>query len=216
MGPRERLLLHGEACLSDSQLLAVLLGTGSSREGVAVLAERLIGELGGLEGLRRTSAASLSLRAGIGHSKASRLRAAVELGLRLSARPLHPKAPVSSSRDVEAALGPRLRQASQEHFYALPLDAKNRPLAEILVAIGGLSSCAVTPSDIFRQVLREPAASVIFAHNHPSGEPAPSDEDVAITGRLCRAGALLGLGVLDHIIIGHQGYFSFLDAGMLK
>jgi len=116
---------------------------------------------------------------------------------------------------VHAALGPRLATAEREHFYALALDAKHRPLSEILVAVGGLTACGVAPADLFRAVLREPAAAIVLVHNHPSGDPAPSDDDVLMTRKLVAAGGLLGLAVVDHVIIGRDGYFSFTDAGLL-
>ncbi|MGD8861311.1 MAG: DNA repair protein RadC [Myxococcales bacterium] len=215
-GPREHLLLHGPGALSDAELLAVVLGTGSAREPVAVLAARLLHEAGGLLGLQRASAAALSRCHGVGRGKACRLVAALELGARANALPLDPGAPIRSSADVDAALRPRLRSAAQEHFYALALDAKNRPLSELLIALGGLTACAVTPADVFRRILQQPAHGVIFVHNHPSGDPGPSDEDVHMTERLRRAGALLGVQVLDHVVLGHDSYFSFLDAGMLN
>src|SRR5690606_18345940 len=118
-------------------------------------------------------------------------------------------------RDVDAAMRPRLANADVEHFIAIALDAKNRPVAEISIARGGLAACPVSPADVFRALLREAAAGVVFVHNHPSGEPSPSAEDVALTDRLRRAGELLGVTVLDHVIIGREGYFSFLDAGLL-
>jgi len=216
LGPRERLMLRGEHLLSDAELIAVLLGTGCARDPVGVVAQKLIEQSGGLSGLRRAGISAISTCAGIGMIKACRLRAAIELGLRANTRPLHPRAPITCSRDVAEALGPRVRDASREHFFALALDAKNRPVAEILVAVGGLTACAVTPSDVYRLVLREPAAAVIFAHNHPSGETSPSPEDVSVTDRLRQAGAVLGIRVLDHVILGRDGHFSFLDAGLLS
>jgi DNA repair protein RadC len=209
-------MLSGEQTLSDAELVAVLLVAGSARDPVGVLAQKLIERVGGLHGMRRAGLAAISACPGIGVTKACRLRAALELGVRLSARPLHPRTPLQHSRDVAAALRPRLRDATREHFFAVTLDVKNRPVAEILVAVGGLSACAVTPADVFRLVLREPAAAVIFVHNHPSGEPAPSADDVSVTERLRQAGALLGVQVLDHVILGHATHFSFLDAGLLS
>jgi DNA repair protein RadC len=143
------------------------------------------------------------------------VRAALELGARVHSQRLHPREPVRSSADVVAALGARLRAETREQFLALCLDAKNRPVAELVVAVGGLSACSLVPAEVFRMVLREPAAGVIFVHNHPSGEPAPSPEDVAVTQRLVQTGALLGLRVLDHVILGDPSHFSFLDAGLL-
>ena len=215
-GPRERLMLRGECALSDEELLAVLLGTGSVGEPVRVVAARLLYDLGGPSGLRRAGIATLSRQPGVGPIKACRIRAALELGARAQARPLAPRDPIRSSKDVHAALGPRLASAEREHFYALALDAKHRPLAEILLAIGGLTACGVAPSDLFRAVLREPAAALVLVHNHPSGDPAPSEEDVVLTRKLVAAGSLLGLAVVDHVIIGRDGYFSFTDAGLLQ
>ena len=140
---------------------------------------------------------------------------ALELGMRASSRPLSPHAAIRCSNDVAAALRPRLRDATREHFFAVALDVRQRPIAEILVAVGSLTACAVTPGDVFRLVLKEPAAGVIFVHNHPSGEPSPSAEDISLTERLRQAGALLGVKVVDHVILGHDGHFSFLDAGLL-
>jgi DNA repair protein RadC len=214
-GPREQLMLRGEAALSDAELLAVLLGTGTATEPVAVVAQKLLVHGGGLRGLARAGIGALSECAGVGPTKACRLRAALELGLRASARPLDPHAPIRSSADVVAVLGPRLRDESREHFYALALDVRHRPVAELLIAVGSLTACAVGPADVFRRVLREPAAAVVFAHNHPSGDPSPSPEDASLTARLRQAGALLGVQVLDHVILGRDAHFSFLDQGLL-
>jgi len=214
-GPRERLALHGEAALSDAELVAVILGTGSATESVHVIAARLLGDAGGVVGLASWGVDRLSSARGIGPSKACRLRAAIELGKRVATKPLSRGVAITSSRDVDAAVRARLRDSTREHFVAIVLDARNRPLAEIDVAVGGLTACAFTPADVFREVLRWPAAAVIFVHNHPSGDVTPSAEDIAITERLRSAGRLIGVDVLDHLIIGEHGYFSFLDRGLL-
>jgi DNA repair protein RadC len=216
LGPRERLALHGAEVLSDAELVCVLLGTGCADEPVAVLAERLLHDAGGLQALARSSPRELAARRGVGTSKAARLLAAVELGRRLGAVRLSPERPLSSSRDVDRALRPRLAVAEREHFVAVALDSKNRPILQLDIAIGGLAACALTPADVFRPLLRHAAASAVFAHNHPSGECAPSDQDIAMTERLARTGELVGVAVLDHLIVGREGYFSFLDAGLLR
>jgi len=213
---RERLSTRGEASLSDAELIAVVLASGSATESVHVTAARLLAVSGGLQGLASIGVHRLSDQRGIGVSEACRLRAVVELGRRLAATPLCRAVPISGSRDVDAALRPRLRAATREHFLAIPLDARNRPLAEIDVAIGGLTACALTPADVFREVLRWPAVFVVFAHNHPSGDPRPSPEDIEVTDRLRVAGALIGVEVVDHVIIGESAYFSFLDRGLLS
>jgi DNA repair protein RadC len=214
-GPRERLLLHGRAALSDVELIAILLGTGTRAAPVGVVAARLLDYAGGVPGLGRLSAAELETQPGIGTTKACRLLAALELGTRAQLRPLERRRAITSSRDVAAALSPRFVAEQREHFIALALDAKNHPLAELPVAVGGIAACSVAPADVFRPVLRAAAVSVLFVHNHPSGDPAPSEADLAITQRLCRAGQLLGVQVLDHVILGRDGYFSFLDAGLM-
>lgn len=214
-GPRERMRAVGTEGLSDAELLAILLGTGARREPVGVLASRVLHEVGGIAALSRVGAGALEQMSGLGPGKASRIMAAVELGRRVVTRPLPRGARIGSSREVDAALRPRLAGADVEHFVAIALDAKNRPIGEVEIARGGLSACPVSPADVFRALLREAAAGVVFVHNHPSGEPSPSADDVALTERLRRAGELLGVRVLDHVIIGREGYFSFLDAGLL-
>lgn len=215
-GPRERMRAVGTERLSDAELLAILLGTGSAREPVSVLASRVLHELGGIAGLRRIGAGALEALSGVGPSKAARIVAAIELGRRVASRPLSRGARIGSSRDVDAALRPRLADADAERFVAIALDAKNRPIGEVEVARGGLTACPVSPGDVFRALIKEAAAGVVFVHNHPSGEPSPSAEDVELTERLRAAGELLGVKVLDHVIIGREGYFSFLDAGLLS
>lgn len=215
-GARERMARLGAEALSDAELVAILLGTGSAGQPVPIVAARLLEEVGGVPGLERSGVGALGCIGGVGPSKAARIVAAVELGRRVVERPLVRGARIGSSRDIDAALRPRLARAQSEHFIALPLDAKNRAIGEIRISVGGLTACPVAPSDVFRALVREAAAAVIFVHNHPSGEPTPSAEDVALTERLCRAGELLGVRVLDHVILGHEGYFSFLDAGLLQ
>lgn len=215
LGPRERMRAVGIDMLSDAELLALLLGVGARDEPVGALASRILREIGGIAALSRIGAGALETMANIGPTKAARIVAAVELGRRIAARPLARNARIGSSRDVDAALRPRLADADTEHFIAIALDAKNRPTFEVEVARGGLSQCPVAPADVFRALIREAAAAVVFVHNHPSGEPSPSADDVALTDRLRRAGDLLGVQVVDHVIIGREGYFSFLDAGLL-
>jgi len=214
-GPRERLARVGRQRLGDAELVAILLGTGTSAEPVTVLAARLLVEAGGLEGLSRLGPGGLERISGLGPSKAARLVAAVELGRRVVTRPLSRRARLGSSKDVDDAFRARLADLDQECFWAIALDAKSRPIREIEIARGGLSACPVAPADVFRALVREAAASVIILHNHPSGEPTPSADDVALTERLARAGELLGIRLVDHVVIGREGYFSFLDAGLI-
>lgn len=215
-GPRERLAQAGSECLSETELVALLLGTGSRDETVTLLAARLLVASGGLFGLARMGRGELLRLHGLGEGKACRLLAAIEIGRRVASQPLRRGRRVSSSADVYEALGPRLASAEVERFVAIPLDSRNRPMGEIVLAIGGLVQCPVSPADVYRALIREAASGVIFAHNHPSGEPTPSQDDVALTERLALAGELLGVRVLDHVIVARSGYFSFRDRGLLR
>ncbi len=214
-GTRERLGRLGPDQLSDAELLAVVLGTGVRGEPVLLFATRILHELGGLRGLAARELGALLGVPGLGLGKACRIRAALELGERVVSRPLDRRKPIMSSRDVVESLAPRLGTAACERVFAIPVDARNRPLAEIVVAIGGPSSCPVAPADLFRRVLREAASGVIVAHNHPSGDATPSTEDLVFTSRLQQAGELLGLPLLDHVIIAQEAHFSFCEAGLL-
>ncbi|MEM9070579.1 MAG: DNA repair protein RadC [Myxococcota bacterium] len=212
---RERLAQAGPAALNDRELLIALLGAGHAGVSADALARRILADLGGLEGLATVSRGELLQVPGIGVALASRILAALELGCRALTRPLDKGRPLRSSRDVDEALRPRLARQPQEHFFALPLDTKHRPLGELLLAKGGLAVCPVEPRTVFRALLREGAAAVVFVHNHPSGVPTPSQDDIELTDRLRRAGALLGVDVLDHVIIGAEGYYSFRDSDWL-
>ena len=214
-GARERLQRLGAEALSDEELVAILLGTGTSGANVRHLACELLDRYGGLGGLANASAHGLASVRGVGPSKSARLAAAIEMGRRVVARPLIRGQRFLSSRDVDAALRPRLAKESVEHFLAIPLDARNRPMGELRLARGGLSACPVMPADVFGPLLRQAASGVIFVHNHPSGSPDPSSEDAELTRRLVQAGDILGIRVLDHIIIAQEGFFSFLDAGWM-
>jgi DNA repair protein RadC len=215
-GPRERLARVGVEALSDAELVAILLGTGTRAEPVTMMAARLLAETGGLCGLERLGAGGLADLRGLGEGKASRLLAAIEIGRRLATAPLVRGGRIASSRDVDAAFRARLARERVEHFFAVPLDARNRVLGEVRVALGGVSACPVSPGDVFRALVREAAVGAVLVHNHPSGDPTPSAEDIALTERLVRAGDLLGVRVLDHVIVAAEGAFSFLDAGLLR
>jgi len=204
-----RLRAIGAHALGDDELLAILVG--GDRDDLAAA----LHEVGGVVGLDELAAAELETLRGIGRARALRLAAAIELGRRIQTRPLPRNRALGSSTEVDRALRPRLARKPVEHFLAIPLDAKNRPTDSILLAKGGASRCAVDPADVFRRLLRRACVGVVFVHNHPSGVPEPSVEDVALTRRLVDAGALLGVQVVDHVIIGAEGFFSFLDAGLL-
>jgi len=211
---RERLLFGGAEALDDEALVAVVLGTGARGRPVRTLAAALLAETGGVRGLGRAGIAALRAVPGVGPGQAARLLAAVELGRRATAAPLTPARPLRSSRDIVAAFGPRIADALEERFYALLLDARLRPMRTVEIARGGIAACPVSPADVFRHALGAGAPKVAFVHNHPSGSPEPSREDIAFTERLIAGGRLLGVQVIDHVIVAREGAFSFLDAGV--
>jgi DNA repair protein RadC len=213
-GPREKLSERGVEALSDAELIALLLGTGSQDQPVSVLAERLLSELGGLQRLARASTRQLAQVKGVGSGKSARIAASVELGRRVSALPLERGQRVTSSEDVYRAFGPLLAPNQHEELWAIALDARQRILSRMQLARGGVSSCPVTIADVFRPLVREGASAFIVVHNHPSGAPDPSPEDLAFTERVAQAGQLLGITLLDHVIVAADGYFSCLDAGL--
>ncbi len=215
-GARERLREYGASALKDTELLSLLLCTGMRGMTVTAMAEQLLDQQGGLRGLLRSGAGVLATYPGVGPCKAARVLAAIELGRRLHAQGTPQEARLSSSQEVYRAFAPLLSEEPQECFWAVALNTRHRLVARALIGRGGIDACPVSPADAFRPLLREAAAAAIFVHNHPSGVPEPSREDVLLTVRLCEVGNLLAIPVLDHVIIGRGTYFSFLDAGLLK
>lgn len=212
--PRERLAFSGAATLSNKELIAILLGTGRSGEPVLQLAERIARLAHCHGGLASMGFGHLASLRGVGPTKACRLLAAVELGRRLQSTPLTQGKPLRSSVEVHKAFA-HLASQAQEHFIAVALDARQRVRGQYVLAQGGIDQCTLKPADTFRRLLAEQAAGAVFVHNHPSGHPRPSQADIAITQRLVAAGNLLGIAVVDHVIVAKEGYFSFLDAGLL-
>jgi DNA repair protein RadC len=213
-GPRERLASRGASHLSDAELLAVLLGTGRAGESATVLAARILLEVDGLWALRRMGVRELERLTGVGPAKAARLAAAFEAGLRALTFPEQSPTPLSNSESVFARYGQRLMACRTERFVLISVDAKNRPRAEREVARGGRTACQVDPAEVFRVLLAESASGAIFLHNHPSGDPSPSPQDLKLTERLVAAGSLLEIRILDHLIVGNGRYTSLRDADL--
>jgi DNA repair protein RadC len=213
--PRERLSSHGAEALADVELLALLLRTGPRGTNVARLASQLLARFGGLRGLASAGAAELASAEGMGPAKSASVVAALELGRRLAARRMRPGDAVLSPADVHRHFHPRLRDAPHERFVVVLLDGRHRWLREVVVSQGTLTASLVHPREVFRPALRESAAAVILVHNHPSGDPAPSREDLEITARLVEAGQLLGVQVLDHVIVAERGYTSLRETGAM-
>lgn len=215
--PRERLIRLGAQAVSDAELLAIVLRAGHRCAGETALdqARVLLARFGSLGRLERVSVGRLCAFPGIGPAKAAAIAAAFELGRRFNERPLQRGQALRSSRDVYCHYRGRLGTSRQETFYVVLLDAKNRILGETKVSQGSLSSAVVHPREVFRPVIEESAAAVILVHNHPSGDPTPSAEDLAITRRLREVGDLMGVKVLDHVVVGARCYTSFVERGLL-
>lgn len=217
--PRERLLQHGESTLSDAQLLALLLRTGDHASGataVDIARQLLTRYADNLEAVSAASVKELCQLPGIGMAKACEIKAAFELGRRWLARRSGPLLQVRSSRDVANYYMPMLAGLKREQFQALLLDRKNRVTRDVMISQGSLTASVVHPREVFNPAIRDSAAAVICVHNHPSGDPQPSQEDRQLTTRLVEAGHLLGIPVLDHIIVGSDRYMSFADEGLLN
>jgi DNA repair protein RadC len=214
--PRERLLIHGAQSLSDAQLLAIILRTGGGGKSAIDLAIELLNSLGSLRKIDNASPNEFDSFKGMGKAKIAQLKAAFELSRRL-VEISHEKGPVfSSGQDVFNYYHQRLKDLKKEVFRCAMLDAKNRLLKESRVSEGTLTNSLIHPREAFRDAIRESAASVIFVHNHPSGDPGPSREDISITERLVDVGELIGIRVLDHVIIGDGSYTSMMEKGYIK
>lgn len=215
--PRERLRNRGPAALSHRELVAILVGSGG-REGSAMdVASALLSEAGhSLRRLGRMDPAALEAVRGVGPATASRLGAACELGRRIASEDAgDADGALRGPAEVHARLGPRLRDLPQEEFHVLLLDVRHRVLREVLVTRGTLDASLIHPREVFRVAILERAAGVILAHNHPSGDPAPSPEDRRVTRQLADAGRAVGIPVLDHVVVGDGRYVSFSELGLL-
>jgi DNA repair protein RadC len=212
--PRERLLALGSSVLSDGETLAVIFGTGHPGSGSALtIARRLLTTFGDLRGVLSASVTELAMMPGVGRARAATLVAVGEVARRVQSDRLDEGLVLTSAAEVYAHFGPLLVDEKRESFYAVLLTGKNRVMAKVRVSQGSLASSIVHPREAFRSAVREAAAAIIFVHNHPSGDPTPSPEDRAITQRLRRAGELMGISVLDHVVVGRGRYFSFADNG---
>ncbi len=213
--PRERLEAKGPEALSDAELLALLLRSGGPGRPAARVAAALLERHGGLLGLAAAGARELGAEPGIGPAQRAAIRACLELGRRVAARRLAPGTPLRGPADVYRHFHPSLRHASHERFLVLLLDGRHRVMRHELVSQGTLTASLVHPREVFRPALREAAAAIVLVHNHPSGDPTPSPEDREVTTRLARAGELLGVWVVDHVVVAERGYASLRELGWL-
>ncbi len=213
--PREKMRALGAEALSNAELLAILLRTGSNKESAVQLAAKLLSRSGGLRALPDLSLEEMEEIKGLGPAKAIQVKAALELGRRLATLPPEEAESITSPQRAAALFMEQLRYKKREHFMILLLNTKNHVISKEEISVGSLNASIVHPREIFKIPLRKSAASVILVHNHPSGDPSPSQEDLEVTRRLVEAGNILGIAVRDHIVIGDGCYFIFKEKGLL-
>lgn len=209
--PREKLAKYGPEKLSNSELLAILLRTGKKGENVVEMSNKILKKFSA-ENLPNASFSELKNHSGLGPAKACEIIACFELGKRLL-----------KNKQTKIYLSPEeiwgelkdLRNHKKEHFVVFYLDSRNQEIKQETISIGSLTANLVHPREVFEPAIRHSAAHIIFSHNHPSGDPEPSEDDLLITKKLVQAGEILGIEVLDHIIVGQKGYFSFKEKGLL-
>lgn len=210
--PREKLVKNGASALSDSELVAILIGSGSGSKNALDLARELLVKFGSLAGLETASVDEIRKTRGIGEVKAITIKAGLEMGRRFSASSGQmTSVPIRVSEDAAKIYMPQMKNMKKETFRVALLNSKNRIMKTVTISEGGLASAIVEPREVFNPAIRESASGVILLHNHPSGDPDPSDDDINLTRRLTAAGKLMNIKVLDHIIIGDGRYYSFAD-----
>ncbi len=211
--PRERLMRQGAESLSNQELIAILLRTGTKEESVLVLANRVLTVFERLHYLKHATIEEMVAIKGIGEVKAIQLLAAIELGRRLARKQNDEKFTIRSPQDAAAYLMPDMTSLNQEHFVVLFLNIKNQIIHRQTIFIGSLNASIVHPREIFREAVKRSAASIICAHNHPSGVPTPSEEDIEVTKRIEEAGYIMGIELIDHVIIGDHQFISLKEKG---
>jgi len=213
--PRERLLQFGAEALNNAELLAILLRTGTLAESSVKLAGNVLAAAGGLRNMIDMSIEQMTAIRGIGNAKALQLKAGIELGRRLARTGLEDTPAIASPRDAAELVMDELRYLQKEHFMVLFLNTKNRVVGKETLSIGSLNASIVHPREVFLSAIKRSSASIICAHNHPSGDPTPSHEDIQVTKRLADAGTLLGIELLDHLIIADRSFVSLKELGLM-
>lgn len=214
--PREKLVNFGSEPLSDAELLAILLRTGNKNKTVLELAQEMIKNYG-LQGLAQMEVEELKSEiSGIGLAKAAEIRAVFEIAARVQNKSVNSKKTISGPGDVADIMINKLQHLKQEHFFTILLTTKNTIISYEEISRGGLNIASIFPREVFNKALKKGAAKMILVHNHPSGDPTPSSEDINLTNRLMEAGKLTGVRVLDHIIIGEGEYISLKEQGLIN
>lgn len=213
--PRERMMHYGAQNLSNLELIALLLRTGSKKESVMMLAQRVLAFSNGVRGITQLTYHELATIHGIGPAKAIQVLAGVELGRRIARSIPQEKYQILNPEDAVQLVMEELRYEQQEHFLCVFLDTKNKMIDKKYIFKGSLNASVVHPREVYNEAIKRNSASIVCFHNHPSGDPSPSQEDIEVTERLHRAGLILGIQLIDHVIIGDQTYFSMKEKGFL-
>jgi DNA repair protein RadC len=217
--PREKLIKTGSVSLTSSELLAIVLRTGfgspTRKQSALDLAKNLLSQYKNLNDISEMSVTELAQIKGIGSAKAAQIMASFELGKRMAAERNGNNISFRCSEEVANYYIPLLKDLKSEQFRLVMLNIKNRIIREVMISQGSLTSSIVHPREVLKIAIKASAASVIFLHNHPSGDPEPSIDDIEITNRLCKSCSIIGINVLDHLIIAENGYFSFKQKNML-
>ncbi|MGH9253107.1 MAG: RadC family protein [Vicinamibacterales bacterium] len=214
--PREKLERLGARGLGDNELLALVIGSGSRDRDALGVANQLIEHAGGVHGLTRMSLDHLRLVPGVGPARSARILAAVELGRRTLLRGAADRPQLASPRQMAAYLLPQYGAGAVEQFGVVMLDTKHRVIRIRIVSVGSLDTTVVHPREVFREAASASAAAIVLFHNHPSGDPTPSPDDLILTARMVNAGSIMGIDVIDHLILADQRYVSLVEAGRLE
>jgi DNA repair protein RadC len=214
--PREKLERLGAAALGDNELLALVLGSGSRADNALSIANRLLEQCAGLHGLTRTAVGALQRVPGVGIARAAQVLAAVELGRRTLVRGVAERPRLNTPRQLAEYLLPQYGSHAVEQFGVVMLDTKHRLVRIKTISVGSIDSTVVHPREVFREAVLASAAALVLFHNHPSGDPTPSPDDLVLTTRMVSAGTVMGIDVVDHLILADQRYFSLVEAGRLQ
>ena len=212
--PRERLAELGAQALSNAELIAILLRVGIQGENAVQMSQRLLVTFGGLHGLHKASFVEMCAQRGLGEAKAAQIKAAIELGRRLPLQEPEERPAVNSPADAAELVRYEMSAFQQEHLWVILLDTRNKVISIERIYVGSLNSSTVRVGELFRPAIQRSAASLIVVHNHPSGDPTPSPEDVALTRAIVQSGKLLDIGVLDHLVIGQNRWVSLKERGL--
>ena len=213
--PRERLQKFGAEALSAQELLALVIGRGIPKKSVMNIAQELLAKFGNVKAIGQATIEELSQIKGIGLAKAAQIKASFELGRREELEPELKNFDIKDPESVVKAIRASIKDKAKEHFKLILLNPRNKIIGISTISIGTLNASLVHPREVFKDAIMHTAASVVLAHNHPSGDPEPSEDDITITKRLIEAGKILGVEVIDHIIVGKNGFFSFKEKGLI-